>query len=58
MNSQEQYLWVSLFSVFFGVFALGFYDSTLRPEVIKFAHTALGGILALLTARASVSRNT
>jgi hypothetical protein len=49
---QEQYLWIFLSLLLFGVFALGFSDAALRPQVLDFAKIALGGILALLTARA------
>lgn len=49
---QEQYLWIFLGALLFGVFGLGFYDAQLRPQVLDFAKIALGGILALLTARA------
>jgi hypothetical protein len=49
---QEQYLWIFLGSLLLGVFALGFYDPALRPQVLDFAKIALGGILALLTAKA------
>ena len=49
---QEQYLWLFLSLLLVGVFALGFFDPALRPQVLDFAKIALGGILALLTARA------
>jgi hypothetical protein len=49
---QEQYLWLFLSLLLVGVFALGFSDPALRPQVLDFAKIALGGILALLTARA------
>ena len=52
MLRQEQYLWVSLCLLVVGVFALGFYDPALRPQVLDFAKIALGGVLGLLTARA------
>jgi hypothetical protein len=48
---QEQYLWLSLCLLVAGVFSLGFYDPALRPQVLDFAKIALGGILALLTAK-------
>jgi len=49
---QEQYLWLFLSLLLVGVFALGFFDASLRPQVLDFAKIALGGILALLTAKA------
>jgi hypothetical protein len=49
---QEQYLWLFLSLLLVGVFALGFFDAALRPQVLDFAKIALGGILALLTAKA------
>lgn len=49
---QEQYLWIFLGSLLLGVFSLGFCDASLRPQVLDFCKIALGGILALLTARA------
>jgi hypothetical protein len=48
---QEQYLWLFLSLLLVGVFALGFFDAALRPQVLDFAKIALGGILALLTAK-------
>jgi hypothetical protein len=56
MLLQDRYLWFLLCSVVAGVFSLGFYDPTLRPEVLDFAKVALGGILGLLTARAGGDR--
>ncbi len=56
MNLQDKYLWSLLFSVVAGVFLLGYFDPTLRPEVLDFAKVALGGILGLLTAKAGVDR--
>jgi hypothetical protein len=49
---QEQYLWIFLGLLLFGVFGLGVVDEKLRPQVLDFAKIALGGVLALLTARA------
>ena len=56
MVLQEKYLWVSLLSLVVGVFALGFYDPILRPQVLDFAKVALGGVLGLLTAKANTGR--
>jgi hypothetical protein len=49
---QEQYLWLSLCLLVFGVSALGICDPAMRPQVMDFFKIALGGILGLLTARA------
>jgi hypothetical protein len=57
MNIQEQYLWLSLCLLAVGVFALGFYDPSLRHEVFDFAKVALGGVLGLLTAKANTARS-
>jgi hypothetical protein len=57
MNIQEKYLWLSLCLLVVGVFSLGFYDPTLRPEVLDFAKVALGGVLGLLTAKANTARS-
>ena len=56
MLLQEKYLWLSLCLLVFGVFALGFLDPELHPQVLDFAKVALGGVLGLLTAKASGSR--
>jgi formate hydrogenlyase subunit 4 len=46
----EKFLWVLLSSVVVAVFLLGFYDPTLRPQVLDFAKVALGAILTAVTA--------
>jgi hypothetical protein len=57
MNIQERYLWLSLCLLVVGVFSLGFYDPTLRPQVLDFAKVALGGVLGLLTAKVNTARS-
>ena len=53
----DRYLWFSLLLLVVCVFSLGFYDPSLRPQVMDFAKVALGGILALLTANLNTSKN-
>jgi hypothetical protein len=45
----ERFLWLLLSSLVVGVFALGFYDPTLRPQVLDFAKIALGAVLTAMT---------
>jgi hypothetical protein len=56
MVLQDRYLWLSLSLLVIGVFALGFYDPELRPQVLDFAKVALGGVLGLLTAKVNSTR--
>jgi hypothetical protein len=49
-SSTEKVLWSILSSVVFGAFALGFYDPSVRPQVIDFAKIALGGVLTAVSA--------
>jgi hypothetical protein len=51
-NSFEKFLWVLLFSLVSFVFALAFYDPTIRPQVVTFANVALGAILTAMSANA------
>jgi hypothetical protein len=48
--STEKFLWLLLSSVVFGAFALGFYDPTVRPQVLDFAKIALGAVLTAMSA--------
>jgi uncharacterized membrane protein YjgN (DUF898 family) len=48
--NMERFLWVLLSSVVVAVFSLGFYDPTLRPQVLDFAKVALGAILTAMSA--------
>ena len=48
--STERFLWMLLSSVVFGAFALGFYDPTVRPQVLDFAKVALGAVLTAMSA--------
>jgi hypothetical protein len=48
-SNMEKFLWVLLSSLVVGVFALGFYDPTLRPQVLDFAKIALGAVLTAMT---------
>jgi hypothetical protein len=56
MTLQEKYLWSALCLLVVGVFALGFSDPTLKPQVLDFAKFALGGVLGLLTAKANLPK--
>lgn len=48
-STTNKNLWFLLYLLVASVLALGFYDQTLRPQVLDFAKVALGGVLGLLT---------
>jgi hypothetical protein len=52
----EVFLWVLLSSLVCGVFLLGFYDPTLRPQVLDFAKIALGAVLTAMTTTAATKQ--